>query len=173
MGHRPRLCNPRGQELLQRLTSTSYQNGNGLSQRSFYFLNSPPSTSSSSYWQCSTSETRNCSFTIHFNRPIYLTKLSYLHGRLKNNLHIMNSAPRQIAVYILLEEKKKKTKTKTKEFTLAAHKHNAGQQYKWDPDYIKIATYQYQLESPQLNQVFNLPLWYIKQRPLVRSLMLH
>ena len=160
-----------GTRLVQRLTSTSYQNGNGLSATQLLLLNSPPSTSSSSYWQCSTSETRNCSFTIHFNRPIYLTKLSYLHGRLKNNLHIMNSAPRQIAVYILLEEKKKKTKTKTKEFTLAAHKHNAGQQYQWDPDYIKIATYQYQLESPQLNQVFNLPLWYIKQRPLVRSLM--
>ena len=155
-----------GTRLVQRLTSQSYQNGNGLSATQLLLLNSPPSTSSSSYWQCSTSETRNCSFTIHFNRPIYLTKLSYLHGRLKNNLHIMNSAPRQIAVYVLLDKS-----TEKKKFALAAQRHNVGQQYHWDPEYIKIATYRYQLDSPQLNQVFNLPLWYIKQRPLVRSLM--
>lgn len=152
-----------GTKLLNHLTSATYIQGAGvrpveLLQDSRY----GPST----YWQCGDSQ--KCSWAIRFREPLYLTRLSYLHGRFNNNLHAMNSAPQTISVYVKLAKTTKNVDLQ-KVISLA-QKFNQGQRFNRDDQFIRIGQYRYSLADNKLRQSLQLPSWFIQLKPLVRSI---
>lgn len=150
-----------GTRILNHLTSPTWKNGYGASPLEL-LSNSP---SNAAYWQCSS--TNDCSFAIRFQQPIYLFKLSYLHGRLTNNIHMMNSAPKKISIYVKLAN----DPDTIKKLNQVGKAYNQGQSLKKDSSYIRIGQYEYNLADPKIKQQFSLPSWFIKLRPLVHSMV--
>lgn len=153
-----------GSSIIPSLTSQTYKKGNGLKPNSL--LSDTAYYSPSSYWQCAISSGSPCQIGIQFNRAIYLTRLYYIHGRLINNLHIMNSAPHDISIYIILKNDKLRNA-----FIKEAMKHNVGTTFGRDPRFIKIGTISYDLENMRIRQQFELPLWYINLKPLISGIL--
>ncbi|KAG0669426.1 hypothetical protein C6P45_003779 [Maudiozyma exigua] len=153
-----------GSVIIPSLTSQTYKKGNGLKPSSL--LSDTAYYSPSSYWQCSISSGLPCQIGIQFNRAIYLTRLYYIHGRLINNLHIMNSAPHDISIYIMLKNDKLRNV-----FIKEAMKHNVGTTLGRNPRFIKIGTISYDLENMRIRQNFELPLWYINLKPLISGIL--
>lgn len=153
-----------GSTIIPPLTSLTYKKGNGLKPMSL--LSDSAYYSPSSYWQCSISSGSPCQIGIKFNRAIFLTKLYYIHGRLINNLHVMNSAPHQISIYVMLKNDKSRNV-----FIKEAMKHNMGTLHSKDKRFIKIGLMSYDLENLRIRQQFELPLWYINMRALVSGIL--
>ncbi|CCD24526.1 uncharacterized protein NDAI_0D02120 [Naumovozyma dairenensis CBS 421] len=157
-----------GTRLLNHMTSNTWKNGNGILPIE---LLKPSKLLSSTYWQCANENGNSksgykCSWAIRFQEPIYLTKISYVHGRFLNNLHMMNSAPRLISLYVRLTNNKD-----TEELIRRAKKHNQGQTFVKSYDYIKISQHTYSIDDLETRQTFPLPKWYIEMKPLVHSLV--
>ena len=153
-----------GSTIIPSLTSSTYTKGNGLNPISL--LSDSAYYSPSSYWQCSINSDNPCQLGIKFNRAIYLTKINYIHGRLINNLHIMNSAPHMISIYIMLKNDKLRNI-----FIKEAIKNGMGILYSKDNRFIKIGILSYDLEDLRIKQQFELPLWYINLKPLVSGIV--
>lgn len=150
-----------GTKVLNHLTSSTWKQGNGIGpmellQESKY----GPST----YWQCNTPT--GCSWAIRFKEPIYLTRLFYLHGRFKNNLQMMNSAPKTISIYVRLA-----TNDATSKLLGLAHSFNLGRRFAGDNQHILIGQYNYRLTDNRIRQPLPLPTWFIQLKPLVRSIV--
>lgn len=156
-----------GTKLIKGLTSSSYHHGNGLNPIQ---LLTDMRTSTSTYWQCEISNSKatgiGCSFAIRFNRPLHLTKISYIHGRFTNNLHMMNSAPKTVSIYVRLSDKRDSDK-----LISTAKQYSMGDAHPRDSSYIKIGTYMYNLLDNKIKQQFSLPIWFIQAKPLVKSMI--
>lgn len=150
-----------GTKLLNHLTSPTWKQGNGVQPVE---LLSDSRQSSSTYWQCENEP--GCSWAVRFKTPLYLTKMSYLHGRFTNNLHIMNSAPKIISLYVKLSQT-----NEIKALRLLANQYSFGQTHKRDQNYIKIAKFEYRLTDSRIRQQIPLPPWFIQLKPLVRSVV--
>lgn len=155
-----------GMKLLNHLTSSTWNQGNGISpvellQDSRY--------GSSTYWQCGSP--KSCSWAARFKEPVYLTRLSYIHGRFNNNLHMMNSAPKIISVYVSLA--KTNSNVKTEKLIALAKSFKQGQLFANDNQHIRIGQYHYSLTDNKIRQVLKLPSWFIQLKPLVRSIVFH
>lgn len=153
-----------GTRLMKSLTSSTSLQGNGIAP--MQMLSDNKLDSSSTYWQCQPNNEGECNLAIRFNKPIHLTKISYLHGRFTNNLHMMNSAPRKISVYVKLTNGQDVTKLQQ-----MAERFNEGQSYSGDKTFIKIQTYEYDIFSKKIKQNFPLPPWFIPLKPLVKSMI--
>ncbi|CCK68933.1 Mps3p KNAG_0B04990 [Huiozyma naganishii CBS 8797] len=155
-----------GTRLIKSLTSQPYRAGNALPATEL--LADDKCGGSSTYWQCQHDAGTGalCSLAIRFNRPLHLTRLSYVHGRLTNNLHVMHSAPKHVAVYVKLADKRD-----TRAFAATAHDHSAGEPHRRDSTYTRIGIYEYDLASADTEQQFPLPDWFIQAKPLVRSVL--
>lgn len=150
-----------GTKLLNHLTSSTFKQGNGVNpmdllQESKY----GPST----YWQCASP--RGCSWAIRFKEPVYLTRLFYSHGRFKNNLQMMNSAPKTLSVYVRLA-----TEEASKRLLGLAASFNMGARFSGDSQHILIGQYNYRLTDNRIRQPLPLPTWFIQLKPLVRSVV--
>ncbi|GCE98574.1 hypothetical protein ZYGM_004423 [Zygosaccharomyces mellis] len=150
-----------GTKLLNHLTSSTFKQGNGVNpmellQESRY----GPST----YWQCASP--RGCSWSIRFKEPIYLTRLFYSHGRFRNNLQMMNSAPKILSVYVRLA-----TGEASKKLLGLAASFNMGARFSSDSQHILIGQYSYRLTDNRIRQPLPLPSWFIQLKPLVRSIV--
>ncbi|CCC67264.1 hypothetical protein NCAS_0A07060 [Naumovozyma castellii] len=154
-----------GTRLMNHLTSPTWNHGNGVGP--IELLTSSRLTGST-YWQCQ--DIKECSWAIRFNKPIYLTKVSYIHGRFTNNLHMMNSAPKLISLYVRLAGNS--PSVEEERLTKLARKYGQGQPFGRDKRYIKIAQFQYSIESSMVRQSLALPRWYIESKPLIHSLVL-
>ncbi|QLQ81125.1 hypothetical protein HG537_0E04800 [Torulaspora globosa] len=153
-----------GTKLLNHLTSSTWNLGNGVSPVE---LLRDSRIGSSTYWQCSGS--RGCSWAVRFKEPAYLTRVSYVHGRFNNNLHMMNSAPKIISVYVKLA--KSTPNVDIKKLTELAKSFKQGQPFSKDSQHIRIGQYHYSLTDNQVRQVLPLPSWFIQLKPLVRSVV--
>lgn len=153
-----------GTRLMKSLTSSTSLQGNGIAP--MQMLSDNKLDSSSTYWQCQPNNQGECHLAIRFNKPIHLTKISYLHGRFTNNLHMMNSAPRKISVYVKLTNGQDITNLQQ-----TAERFNEGQSYGGDKTFIKIQTYEYDIFSKKIKQNFPLPPWFIPLKPLVKSII--
>lgn len=152
-----------GTRLLKSLTSSNYDKGNGVT--SLELLSDIKLAASSTYWQCPVSST-GCSLAFRFNKPIYLIKVSYLHGRFINNLHMMNSAPKRISIFVKLNNKLENTK-----LLEIAKSYNQGDLFYKDQSFIKIGEHHYDLLDKKIKQQFSLPMWFIQAKPLVKSII--
>ncbi|CCF60125.1 hypothetical protein KAFR_0J00570 [Kazachstania africana CBS 2517] len=150
-----------GTKLIKHLTSPVYSKGNRLP--STELLSDSKYISSSTYWQCPNDK---CSLALRFSKPLHLTKISYLHGRFKNNLHMMSSAPKLISMYIKLANQ-----NGSKKLIHIAKKFDMGQVYRKDSTYIRVATYRYNLANDKIKQDFALPKWFIEFKPLIKSVL--
>ena len=150
-----------GTKLLNHLTSPTWKQGNGVQPIE---LLTDSKQSSSTYWQCENEP--ECSWAIRFKTPLYLTQMSYIHGRFTNNLHIMNSAPRIISLYVKLTYTKE-----IKALQALANQYSFGQPHKRDRNYIKISKFEYRLTDSRIRQQIPLPPWFIQLKPLVRSIV--
>ncbi|EJS43124.1 mps3p [Saccharomyces arboricola H-6] len=150
-----------GTKLLNHLTSPTWKQGNGVQPIE---LLTDSKQSSSTYWQCENEP--GCSWAVRFKTPLYLTKISYLHGRFTNNLHIMNSAPKVISLYVKLSQTKD-----VKALQSLANQYGFGQPHKRDQNYIKVAKFEYRLTDSRIRQQIALPSWYIQLKPLIRSIV--
>lgn len=153
-----------GTKLLNHLTSKTWNQGTGVSpiellQDSKY----GPST----YWQCG--EPQKCSWAIRFQEAIYLTRLSYMHGRFNNNLHAMNSAPKLISVYVKIA--KTNGNVDARKIIALAQKFNQGQKLSLDSQFIRIGQYPYSLTDTKIRQVLPLPSWFIQLKTRVRAVV--
>lgn len=153
-----------GTKLLNHLTSATWSQGNGVAPVE---LLREPRLGSSTYWQCSGSQ--GCSWAVRFKDPVYLTRLSYVHGRFNNNLHMMNSAPKLISVYVKLA--KSNGNVDTKKLIELAKPFEQGQQFAKDGQHVRIGQYHYSLANNQVRQILPLPSWFIQLKPLVRSIV--
>ncbi|QGN16038.1 spindle pole body assembly component MPS3 [Kluyveromyces marxianus] len=110
--------------------------------------------STSTYWHC---DSKNCQWAIRFDEPLFLTKISYLHGRFSHNLEVMSAAPKVISIYV-------KPLTPSKDLQKMP---------KWmrDSSYVKLGSLHYDLYSKLIKQDFLLPDWFIKSKTLVRSMI--
>lgn len=151
-----------GTKLIKHLTSATFSKGNGVSP--IELLADTKLSSSSTYWQCKPGN--GCTWAIRFIKSIYLTKLSYMHGRLANNLHIMNSAPKLISIFVKLSDL---DKNKENEMVEAIKAHHKEPHYK--DGHIKITQFTYQLTDNSIKQVIPLPGWFIHLRVLVKSMI--
>lgn len=156
-----------GARLVKHLTSSTYnyKNGNGITP--LELLSDSSLSRGSTYWQCV--DSKSCSWTIRFNNPIYLTRLSYFHGRFTNNLHMMTSAPKSIAVYVKLAKSNPAPLEKTLK-DLASENLGKDNTFKKDSSYILISNYEYDIHDRRIRQNFPLPDWYIQLKPLIRSI---
>ncbi|CAR29589.1 ZYRO0G12298p [Zygosaccharomyces rouxii] len=150
-----------GTKLLNHLTSSTLKQGNGVNpmellQESKY----GPST----YWQCASP--KGCSWAIRFKEPVYLTRLFYSHGRFRNNLQMMNSAPKTISVYVRLA-----TGDASKKLLGLASSFKMGTRFAGDNQHILIGQYNYRLTDNRIRQPLPLPTWFIQLKPLVRSVV--
>lgn len=152
-----------GTKLLNHLTSATWSSGNGVSPIE---LLRESRTGASTYWQCSGSQ--SCSWAVRFKEPAYLTRVSYVHGRFNNNLHMMNSAPKVISVYVKLA--KSSRNVDIKRLRELAKSFKQGQPFAKDSQFTKIGQYHYSLTDNQVRQVLPLPPWFIQLKPLVRSI---
>jgi len=153
-----------GSSIISSLTSQTTPKGNGL--KPLALLLDSVYSSPSAYWQGRTSKGNQCRVAIKFNRPLHLTKLFYIHGRLVNNLHIMNSAPRDISIYILLQNDRDQTS-----FVKEAQIQGQGVLHPKDRRFVRIGTFTYDLKSLKVRQQFQLPSWYINSKPLVKAIL--
>lgn len=153
-----------GTKLLNHLTSSTWSLGNGVNPVE---LLRDSRTGSSTYWQCSGS--RSCSWAVRFKEPAYLTRVSYVHGRFNNNLHMMNSAPKVISVYVKLAKSSPNVDFKKLKELAASFKQ--GQPFSKDSQHIRIGQHHYSLTDNQVRQVLPLPSWFIQLKPLVRSVV--
>lgn len=150
-----------GTKLLNHLTSASWKNGNGVNPME---LLQDAKYGPSTYWQCGSPT--GCSWAIRFKEPVYLTKLFYLHGRFRNNLQIMNSAPKTISVYARMA-----TNDGTRKLVELARSFKLGKSFSGDSQHILIGQYNYRLIDNKIRQPLSLPTWFIQLKPLVRSLV--
>ncbi|SMN18477.1 similar to Saccharomyces cerevisiae YJL019W MPS3 Nuclear envelope protein required for SPB duplication and nuclear fusion [Maudiozyma saulgeensis] len=153
-----------GSSIIPSLTSPVNPKGNGLKPLALLLdsvYNSP-----SAYWECKISKDSPCKVAIKFNRPLHLTRIFYIHGRLINNLHIMNSAPRDISIYVLLQNDRDHSL-----FTKEARNQGQGVLHPNDRRFVKIGTFAYDLKSLKVRQQFQLPSWYINFKPLVKAVL--
>lgn len=152
-----------GTRLLNHLCSKTFATRGGIygNEVSPVELLADSNHSPSTYWLCDGN--KDCSWAIRFNQPLYLTKLTYVHGRFTNNCHMMDSAPKKVAVYIKLA-------TQARDFLSAALANGFGESLKRDRGFIKIGTWNYEIEDARIRQDFSLPAWFIQLKPLVRSI---
>ncbi|KAL6946895.1 hypothetical protein ACO0QE_001748 [Hanseniaspora vineae] len=121
------------------------------------------------YWFCDISKKglHHCQWTARFKQPIYLHKIAYQHGRFKHNLSLMNSAPNTISLYVKIQDK-----TNRKQL-MAAYTSESGlpvQVMQNDNSFIKVCNMTYDtLNLNEQTQFFQLPIWFLKQKPLVKS----
>ncbi|CDO96386.1 unnamed protein product [Kluyveromyces dobzhanskii CBS 2104] len=110
--------------------------------------------STSTYWLC---QSKGCQWAIRFDEPLFLTKISYLHGRFSHNLEVMAGSPKMIAIYV-------------KPLVPIS---NADHIKKWtvDSTYIELGRFHYDLFSNAIKQDFLLPDWFIQSKTLVRSMI--
>lgn len=152
-----------GTRLLKSLTSNNYPRGNGVT--SLELLSDVKLSSSSTYWQCPVSS-NGCSLAFRFSKPLYLLKISYLHGRFINNLHMMNSAPKKISIFVKLNNKLQNAK-----LLEIAKSNGQGNFFFKEKSFIKIGEYEYDLLDKNIKQQFPLPMWFIQTKPLVKSII--
>lgn len=153
-----------GTRLLRSLTSNNSPIGSGITP--MQLLADTKIDSMSTYWQSQPDSSGKVTIGIRFKEPIYLTKVSYLHGRFTNNLHMMNSAPREISIYVKLVKD-----VDTKNLQNFAKQNNEGELFSKDKSFIKIKTYEYNIFDKRIKQNFLLPYWFIKFKPLVKSMI--
>lgn len=153
-----------GTRLLKSLTSNNSPAGNGVS--SMQLLSDTKLDSTSTYWQSEPDPNGQVTIGIRFKQPIYLTKISYLHGRFTNNLHMMDSAPRKISIYVKLVQN-----IDTMNLQKIAKQYNEGDPFTRDKSFIRIQTYEYDIFNKRIRQNFLLPGWFIKFKPLVKSMV--
>ncbi|CCC69775.1 hypothetical protein NCAS_0D01940 [Naumovozyma castellii] len=154
-----------GTRLLTELTSDTYMNGNNINPAHLLWDSELPL-----YWMCyDTSKKYRCTWSIMFQEPLYLSNLYYYHGRFPRNLHMMNSAPKQISVYVKLANDAhvrtfvELARTNGGETTHILHQR--------DTSYVKIAQFTYNIHNRQLRQQIPLPRWFIAQKKMVQSLL--
>ncbi|SCU85965.1 LADA_0D11188g1_1 [Lachancea dasiensis] len=157
-----------GTRLLKHLCSGTFQGqagipANGVSPLDLLADGQP---GSSTYWLCSDKNPNECSWAVRFAQPLYLTRLSYVHGRFTNNLHLMNSAPNSISVYVKLQS------SANSEFRRNAMQNGYGTTWSSDASFIEIGTWNYDNSDPRIRQSFPLPPWFIQCKPQVRSVAL-
>lgn len=153
-----------GSSIISSLTSRTYPRGNNLDPK--VLLLDSVFGSPSAYWQGQMGHNEKCNVAIKFNRPLHLTRLFYLHGRLINNLHVMNSAPQNISIFVRLHMDRD-----LESFIIEARRNGQGVQHTKDGHFVKIGTFKYDLESMKIRQQFYLPTWYINLKPLVNAVI--
>lgn len=144
-----------GTKLIQSLTSQTYPQGNGVSP--IELLMDTKSIASSTYWQCSMNKHTGCSWGIQFIKPLFLTHVSYTHGRMQHNLHLMNTAPKRISIYVR---------------PMQPLENHILEYHHLDHNYIKVASMEYDIENPQATQRIPLQEWFIRKRAAVRSMVI-
>lgn len=154
-----------GTRLLNHLCSATFKGMRGLpsNEVSPVELLADSPTATSTYWLCRDSV--GCTWAARFAQPLYLTRVSYIHGRFTNNLHLMNSAPRAISLYVKLQ-----SPTKSK-FQEVARVHHKGQSLTKDSSFLLVDTWNYTLADRRIRQDFPLPAWYIQLKPYVRAVV--
>ncbi|SCU82593.1 LAME_0C01948g1_1 [Lachancea meyersii CBS 8951] len=120
----------------------------------------------STYWLCSEKNSKQCSWAVRFAQPLYLTRVSYVHGRFTNNLHLMNSAPSTISIYVKLQS------SNNAEFKRTATQNGHGSTWTRDKSFIEIGSWNYDNSDPHIRQSFPLPPWFIQSKPQIRALAL-
>ena len=153
-----------GTKLLNHLTSRTWAQGNAIGPVE---LLQDAKYSSTTYWQCAGD--RDCTWAIRFKDPVYITRLSYLHGRFNKNLHMMNSAPKMISVYVKLAKSDKNIEVQ--KLIKLAKSFKQGQPLSKDNQHIRIGQYDYSLTDNKVRQALPLPAWFIQLKPLVRSIV--
>lgn len=153
-----------GTKLLNHLTSRSWAQGNGIGPVE---LLQDAKYSSTAYWQCA--DTRGCTWAVRLKEPVYITRLAYVHGRFNKNLHMMNSAPKVLSVYVKLAKSDKNVETH--KLATLAKSFKQGQSLSKDSEHIRIGQYDYSLTDTKVRQVLPLPAWFIQVKPLVRSIV--
>lgn len=158
-----------GTRILNHLCSSTFKGHQGIPPNGVSPLDLLADTpaATSTYWLCKDKRaTGSCSWAMHFAQPLYLTRISYLHGRFTNNLHLMNSAPKSIAVYVKLQS------PPTAEFQRIAAKHGQGAVWDRDNSFVEIGSWDYDVSDARIRQYFLLPPWFVQCKPQVRSLAL-
>lgn len=110
--------------------------------------------STSTYWQC---DPKKCQWAIRFGEPIFLTKISYLHGRFSQNFETMWAAPKIISIYA------KPMNPLPKGTTPGS--------LPGDSSYVKLGQLNYDIFSKAIKQDFLFPDWFIQSKSLIRSLV--
>ncbi|CCH62535.1 hypothetical protein TBLA_0H02510 [Henningerozyma blattae CBS 6284] len=160
-----------GSQIINHLTSKTYSKGNSVPVTDLLLDNSPVAGNTNTYWQCSTSDHKGkCSLAVRFRSPVYLSKLFYIHGRFKNNVHLMNSAPRTISIYIRLSTQPA-LNTNSQDIIEIARQYGVGQTHPRDNGYFKLGTLNYDMLNPQLIQSFQIPLWFLRERVATHSIL--
>ncbi|SCU79229.1 LAFA_0B01640g1_1 [Lachancea sp. 'fantastica'] len=159
-----------GTRLINHLCSKSFQGtqgipSNGVSPLDLLMDFQPaPST----YWLCSNDRgSKECSWAVRFAQPLYLTRISYVHGRFTNNLHLMNAAPSTISVYVKLQ-----SSGNDAAFRRIATENGHGSAWAQDRSFIEIGSWNYDTSDPRIRQNFPLPPWLIQCKPQIRALAL-
>ncbi|AAS54802.1 AGR312Wp [Eremothecium gossypii ATCC 10895] len=108
----------------------------------------------STYWNC---DAAACSWAIRLVEPMYLIKLGYVHGKFSHNLQIMTAAPKKINVYVKLYEGTQNAPQNTKYWSR-------------DSRFMFLGSWDYDIFDNRIRQDFELPLWFIQGKYLVRSI---
>ncbi|KAL3231438.1 Spindle pole body assembly component MPS3 [Nakaseomyces bracarensis] len=156
-----------GARLVKHLTSSTFNYKNGNVVTPLELLTDSSISRGSTYWQCN--KPAGCSWTIRFNEAIYLTRLSYLHGRFTKNLHMMTSAPKLVSVYVKLANSNAPGMHNRLRETSKANG-NKQVTFSQDSSYILVSTYKYDLMDKRIRQNFPLPAWFIQLKPLIKSI---
>ncbi|SCU97195.1 LANO_0E15412g1_1 [Lachancea nothofagi CBS 11611] len=157
-----------GTRLLNHLCSTTFQGLQGIPPNGVTPLDllADAQPAPSTYWLCSDKNSKQCAWAVRFAQPLYLTRIAYVHGRFTNNLHLMNSAPSTISVYVKLQS------SSDSEFRRTAARNGHGATWAQDRSFIEIGSWNYDNSDPRIRQNFPLPPWFIQCKPQVRSLAL-
>ena len=110
--------------------------------------------SSSTYWL---GDSKGCQWAIRFDEPIFLTKISYLHGRFSHNLEVMAGTPKKITIYV-------------KPLVPISKAENI-RRWPVDSTYVELGQFHYDLYSNAIKQDFLLPDWFIQSKALIRSMV--
>ena len=156
-----------GTRILNHLCSSTFKGVQGIPPNgvSPVDLLADAQPASSTYWLCTDKNSRQCSWAMHFAQPLYLTRVSYLHGRFTNNLHLMNSAPSTISLYVKLHS------PSSADFRRIASKHGHGSRWDRDSSFTEVGSWNYDISDPRIRQNFPLPPWFIQCKPQVLSLI--
>ncbi|AET41499.1 Mps3p Ecym_8214 [Eremothecium cymbalariae DBVPG len=108
----------------------------------------------STYWKCNS---EGCSWAIRLEEPMYLTKIGYLHGKFSHNLQIMTAAPKKISVFVKLYEGARGIPSNVQRWSKNNH-------------FVSLGHWEYDIFDNKIRQDFELPLWFIQGKFLIRSI---
>ncbi|SCU79118.1 LAMI_0A07404g1_1 [Lachancea mirantina] len=123
---------------------------------------------SSTYWLCR--DVGRCSWAVRFAQPLFLTKLSYIHGRFTNNVHFMQAAPKKFSIYVEVQSPATATFVKAVEEANPEGMGTVQPVWERDGSFLFLGSYEYDVSSSEVRQHFPLPAWFVRLKPRVKSI---